>query len=399
MKDITRIPLHLILMSQGYSLIHMSLREMERSKWIPLKKEDLYSKEKIMVSIKFDEAKEPYYLYYNMDGSADRGNIINFCKNRGLDPNQLLSAYLKNKELAFENIKIKTNIDNAAFIKEFNKMNHCDIYTNKLLERRGIYSSTLEYFKDSLKEDDYTNLCVPNYDVIEIDKDKSFIGLCGFTKRLNYPIYKNEDGSFREKPLKNIQKGKKGLEILKPNSKKEIKNIVITESIIDGLSIVQLKNDFNLEETMLISTSGRFGIDKISQIFNLMFEKNHLNKDIKVFLACDNDEAGKTMNQSLQDFFEKTLKRIPEILTPFTKDFNDDLRLSQTLKISWNDLNKENIYKALNEDLDKYNSTRNTEIRVFYLDKFRKVDNIFPLNQKFKNSFNNIPKHKSIRGI
>lgn len=378
-----RVPLHLFLLYNGYELMNMSLREMERSVWIPLKKFfDDGSKEKIMVHIKRQNNKN-IYLYYNMDNDGDRGNIINYAKNRNLNLKNLMKLILefeKNGE-NFNHIKIAKPIQSINIIKEYQKLNPCDIYNNPLFEKRLIHVNIIEEYKNQIKEDNYGNACIPNYYLTKITEEKSIIGLVGFTKRLNNPILKDEDGNFREKPLKNIQRGNKGFEMLKPSG--EINYLIITESIIDSLSYLQF---FSLppRETMLISTSGNFSIEKFKKTFDFMFEK-HIKKEIDIHIATDNDETGREFRKKLENYFFEKTQRIPTIYIPFSKDMNDDLKLKHFTQLEA--LTKKNIQSFLEKTLSHYSNTKYVSNKNLILEKIGEIDKIIGLPENFKKFF------------
>lgn len=394
-QELSKIPLHLVLLTQGYSLLNMSLREMQRSKWIPLVKEDiLKNKEKIMVNIKLDENKTPYYLYYNMNGDqSDRGNIINFAKNRKISAKKLVECFQNNKDFDFSKIKINTTITQSKdFSKEFKMLEESSL-DNPLFENRMIYAKTITPYKQYIKEDKFKNVCFPHYSLQSLNEVK-MIALCGFTRRLNIPILKDTEGNIRKKPLKNIQTGEKGIEILKPSG--EIKNLVITESIIDSLSFVQLKG-LNSEETLLFSTAGRFGEQKLKDMLDFMFEKNILNANLKINLAMDNDPDGKAMSSVIEKYFLEKTKKFPRVYTPFCKDVNDDLKLKNLMQVDI--LSKESFNEFLDRQILNYKSSGKTYTRNIILEKLRKIDKIKELPESFKNAFNQIPKHQAIKTL
>ncbi|MCE3037697.1 toprim domain-containing protein [Helicobacter anatolicus] len=389
------IPLHFVLMQMGYKPMNMNEREVLRSRWIPLKNEDL--NEKIMVAIKFDEKlQEPYYLYYNMNGDEkDRGNIINFCKMRKININHFLAQHSKADftDLDVEYLK-KMQIPKSSkkLKEEFDELNNVDL-CNGFLENRQIHQNLIKEYQDQIKTDSYQNVIFPNYVLNEIKAmgiNYRFVNLCGFTKRLKTPLFKDSEGNLRKKPLKNIQVGSKGFEILKP--KGEIKNFIITESILDSLSLLDLKK-LDPHHTLLCSTSGNFDIKKAEKLLKYFVDLKILSHESNIFLAFDNDENGREFYKKVEKYFQE-LNITPKLYIPFTKDCNDDLRLS---KIISNIPTAQSLQDFLEKSLKDYQESKTR--RNIILQKIRQIDKYKPLKESFKEQFNNIEKHKAIKKL
>ncbi|GAA7948664.1 hypothetical protein COL447_17290 [Helicobacter pylori] len=64
------------------------------------------------------------------------------------------------------------------------------------------------------------------------------------------------------RPINALNKGEKGIEMLAPKDLKPIKNIVLSESIIDSMSYLQLRK-LNAYESILLSCNGQFNAEKL----------------------------------------------------------------------------------------------------------------------------------------
>ena len=130
--------------------------------------------------------------------------------------------------------QVKMSEMNAA--KAYKKFAPAEVKENKLLAMRGFDKDFITQYQGCIKEDSYHNLIIPNYKFQQIDKEltngqtKEMLAICGYTKRLILPITQDKMGNALEKPLKNIQYGSKGIEILNiTKDSKDIKHIIITE--------------------------------------------------------------------------------------------------------------------------------------------------------------------------
>lgn len=387
MEDLTLLPLHEVLIHNGF-LINKN----KSSKCNPV----LYNGEETVVITK----KNDHYLYFNIDGSSDRGNIINFCKNRNLDIKILVKNYY---EKNISDVKIPKYFDSfdkenyKNIIKEYKNLNSYNPQKNQFFINKGLYDSTIEPYKNSFKQDRYGNICFPHYKLLE-DKSisKRIIPICGYAKRLIYPLYKDQDGGTRDKPLKNIHYGNKGLEILSiGNDFKEIKKILFAESIIDALSFVQLyKEKYNPVEIMLISTGGNFHIEGIKPTLD---EILMLCKKASIITCFDNDKEGLKFTEYIRKYELETTKKGISTYKPFCKDVNDDLKLKQITQLKI--LNSQTLDTYLDNQLINYRSSGKTDRRKNILEKIRKINNLKPLKQSYKDEFNQIYKHKAIKKL
>lgn len=387
MQDLTLLPLHEILLHNGYRL--------NRDK-SSVRNPVLQNENETLVINKIGDN----YLYFNTDGSNDRGNIINFCKNRKVDVKTLIYNY-ENGEISEVNIP-------KYFSNEQLQRKHNDEYNNfksynpdksQFFINRGLYDCTIEPYVDSFKQDEFGNMCFPSYKLVEArikDKTISNITMCGYVQRLSFPLYKDKEGNLRDKPLKNVNRGAKGLEILNINKDStQIKQIVFGESIIDLLSFIQIyKENYNPNETMLVSTAGNFTTEGVKPILNELFNKC---SQARVITCFDNDENGLKFTKFIQDLtLEKTKKGI-STYKPFAKDVNDDLKLRQITQLKT--LNNKSFTEFLEIQLVNYQRTSDTSKRRNILEKIRKINTFKPLKADYKERFNEIHKHKAIKKL
>ncbi|MFP6340638.1 ArdC family protein [Helicobacter pylori] len=92
-------------------------------------------------------------------------------------------------------------------------------------------------------------------------------------------IYENEkvpqrdkEGNIRDKPLKSIAQGSKGIEVLFPNNLSLVKNVIVTENIFDSLAYLELQG-LEPKESVLISTAGQFNAQKLELFLKSFFKQ------------------------------------------------------------------------------------------------------------------------------
>ena len=91
MQDLTKLPLHEVLLANGYKLDRV-----KSSKMYPCLV-NVDNNERLIVSKKGEN-----YLYFNPNDETDRGNILSFVRIRGLDIKELVANYDTNITLANE---------------------------------------------------------------------------------------------------------------------------------------------------------------------------------------------------------------------------------------------------------------------------------------------------------
>lgn len=261
-----------------------------------------------------------HYLYYNPLSAEDRGNIFNFCKNRNINLKSILEGQ------TFSNNHLPTTSEASAqdknYAQAFRNFSRASENNSILLNRKIDKKFIKEY---GLKEDLKGNLCFPLY-ILENQNEKENIAPCGYVAKLKNPIYKR-DGVKLDKPVKALNYGKKGVEILKPNSIKYIKDIqtiVITESSLDSLAYAQL-HKLDMSKTLLCATGGQIS-EQTSKVLNSIIKKG---ENTQVVLGFDNDESGKRFKDKMLQTLETKNIKTQE---PIYKDFCDDLAMFKLIQ-------------------------------------------------------------------
>lgn len=388
-----KLPLHEILLANGYEID----REKSSIRNPVLKSNGGH---KVIISL----MPSGDYLYFNPNDDRDRGNIYTLAKNHGLDINEMIESYLQMPLDKKFNIKAKSDKENVKeIVDKFNALPCYDSNKHPYLKNRSIDSAIIDNYAKNIKVDKHFSVYFPQYSLVDGRKN---IYVRGYTMKLATPIYKDKNGKEYEKPIKSLTKGEKGLEILMPKDTSNVKSVIIAESSIDTLSFAEIANENN---AVLIATSGNANIE--STMKTIEFIHNKLNIE-KYHLAFDNDEVGiKLRNQ----FYEALHKKfdtefgkasIINIHSPYSKDFNDDLKIFKLLKIDLNscfiknyhncldkEMIRQEIYNATEKLLDdfRYSSSYQKEQQnKLYLNKIRKLDKLLPkgIDSKLKVYFN-----------
>lgn len=410
-KDLTKIPLHEVLL---YNEWHIDRAKTSSTNPVVFNEK---TNEKLVISKKGEN-----YLYFNVKNDEDRGNIYSFARNRGLNLSDLIKNYdtsIEIPDMQFlknnigNNITEKSEYQVKKIIQDYNEFDKCDLLNNALLNRRGFSKEILQSYQGSIRQDDFGNITIPQYRLQNIEsmqkEQVNMLKMCGYTTRLNFPITKNKDGSLREKPLKNINRGNKGLEIIgtnavlesiKQNNKEHIQNIIISENILDSMSLLQIRG-FNPNTTLLVSTSGQFSANEESNILKTLDFMVEKMPNARINLAFDNDEQGRKYNETLKNHIMQTRQsfhKMPNEFKPFSKDFNDDLLIIKITNIK--NLNQEEYDKWVNYEIYKYQRTKDGNTRSLMLNNIRKLDSIKPISQENREYFNNFEyKHKAVKSL
>lgn len=392
MQDLTKIPLHEVLLVNGYKLDRN-----KSSKMYPcLINEE--NNERLVISKKGEN-----YLYFNPNDDLDRGNILSFARIRNLDVKELIANYDKNINVAqnYKHSFFTAQKSPEIIFKTFQSLQNAikdDIAHIPLFKQRGFDNQYIAQIIHAFKKDEHNNLIIPNFALPSKNTEQFFkeknLFICGYTKRLNYPITKDKNGIELSKPLKSLQYGNKGLEIININKKSEsIKRIVLTENIIDSLSFGQIKN-LNPQESMFISTAGTFNIQHIEQsLFSIL----DITPNARITLAFDNDEKGKKYTQEVEKSILGYTKKFPFIYKPFSKDCNDDLKIHNITGIQI--LNQENYQNWVHMKILKYKISNDTNTKALLLHNLRKLHSLKPLSEENIQIFNTIKKHASIKPL
>lgn len=154
MDDLTKLPLHEILLSNGYTLD----RE-KSSRNNPVLVGD--DGQKLVISKKGEN-----YLYFNPNDDNDRGNIISYARIRGISVQELVKTYDPTKEVSLQTTQSffqNKEQDPYRFIKQYNDFSECVIAQNPLLQRRGFSADMLQAYQGILKQDEKGNLVTAQY--------------------------------------------------------------------------------------------------------------------------------------------------------------------------------------------------------------------------------------------
>lgn len=204
------------------------------------------------------------WFYFNCDNKADSGNIINFCKNRNLDLMGFTQGLIINDDTIKENASKLTSKEADKFkeqqkiIDKFNQFEPYDLTNSKMLEKRKLNGNLFLAYNHSLKRDKHNNMCVPNF---SYSKNSHSNEIISYTRRLENPMT-SLNNQVLNRPINALNKGEKGIEMLAPKDLKLIKNIVLSESIIDSMSYLQLRK-LNAYESILLSCNGQFNANKL----------------------------------------------------------------------------------------------------------------------------------------
>ncbi|BDR27601.1 hypothetical protein [Helicobacter suis] len=187
---------------------------------------------------------------FNTEDRSDRGNIINFCQKRGLRLEDLIKGdarYRPKSSIASQT----SQQEHKRFKEDFKALPPYNLDKSQLLRDRGIQGTLFKSYQHSLRADRHNNLCVPNY----LCENQRLV-LSAVSKRLNQPLTTHIDGSPREKPLKELCEGSKGVQMLVPSGGlRAVKSIVMTESILDSMTYLQMKG-LNPDTTLLLGSAG-----------------------------------------------------------------------------------------------------------------------------------------------
>ena len=388
MQDLTKLPLHEVLLANGYKLDRV-----KSSKMYPCLV-NVDNNERLIVSKKGEN-----YLYFNQNDETDRGNILSFVRIRGLDIKELVANYDTNITLAneYKHQFFTHKQDSYQIIKAYKALSNItqeDIAQIPLFKQKGFDIEYLKPLQHTFKKDEHNNIVIPNFKLSSDDKNYNpkIMFICGYTKRLNYPITKDKQGVELTRPLKSLQYGNKSLEILSGNKNPAlIKNIIISENIIDSLSLGQMKN-IPPQECVFISTAGNFNIKTLEESMLYILDKA---PNARITLAFDNDTKGQSYTQEMEKNILTHTKKLPYIYKPFSKDCNDDLKIRNITDLKT--LNQETYQGWAEAKILKYRVSNDTNTRALILHHLRKLHSLKPLNEANRNLFNTIKKHASIK--
>ena len=378
------MPLHEILICNGYRIV----REKSTTRNPVLESPNGH---KVVISL----LSNGNYLYFNPNDDSDRGNIYNLCKYNNLDIHKLLENFLNTSINKIYDIKITNNNDNfneyKELAEEFLKLQSYNPSINYYLQNRALDIDTINAYNELIKVDEKHNVYFPQYKLFS----NGSLNIRGYTMKLAKPIY-SKDGINLEKPIKSINKGGKGLEILLPNNMQQ-KNlpyteVIISESVIDSLSFLELAN---IPNAILISTGGSINIESTMQSIKEIHERFNVKY---YYLAFDNDNTGKKFRDNFINEGHKLNFNMFNVI-PTSKDFNDDLKLIKLCSIdkrryilNTNCIDKEYFKECMNREflslIDNYQRSKSTIEKSNLLKELRKINKLINIEEKVKDEFN-----------
>lgn len=349
-----------------------------------------------------------HYLYFNPFNDLDKGNIYNFCKNRGVSLKDILhnNTFECNHKLQYTDPKEKNNTSFKA-VGDFEKFSSAK--DSDYLRKRGISKNISNSF--NIRLDNHNNICFPHYILTELpsiqkgEKNKAILQQSGYTAKLRNPLTKDREGNSLtpNKYIKSICYGNKGLEILKHQELKlsQIENIIITESSIDSLSLFELKSsknkDIRLDNTLLCATGGNKN-EAISRTLKYLSDKTE--KNTKFILGMDNDEKGQYFTEQLKEILKG--REIIHLQSEL-KDFNDDLKATKIIQEEKLDLD---INKSLKESLEYKickilkelkNQRITPEQKERHINEIENIKALKPLNNIQNRMYEDILKERKIK--
>lgn len=314
------------MISLEYAKQHINLVELAINKFgykIDKRKSSRYYKtlkKNSDVIIVKRNSKNNHFVYFNAHNESDSGTIIDFLQNRGIgnlgQVRRFLSEYLKEKKegkiKTVEDFEVRaTSIsDNQnEVLREYSRLREIT-EDNYLTKDRLIDYSLIERNKEHIFTDDRNNA------VFLLHNNRGeLIGLAKYNRRK----FKQIVG---EKGIWTSAIGKEDID--------KIEKIVITESPIDALSYLELKEDIN--KAFLISTQGQISDKTIDYVYSYIKAiYNHSKKKLDIVLAFDNDQVGLSFTEKMREELSKRLEKnnikVRFIIDlPSSKDWNDELK-------------------------------------------------------------------------
>lgn len=170
--------------------------------------------------------------------------------------------------------------------------------------------------------------------------------------------------------------------------------------MIDTLSLIQPKG-LNPHEVITTSTAGNFEKESTSNLLAELIKKvqkfQHNEKQLSIYIAMDNDKKGRHFSKILEQAILEKFNKMAIIYTPFAKDTNDDLKISQIIKN--NRVDSQSINDFCQSKINKYRVTQSASKRKMILEDFRQLDRLKGLSQNIKDKFNVIHKHKTTKSL
>jgi hypothetical protein len=300
-----------LAISNGYKL-----SKRDGLKWPVLK--DEISGEKIIIVNPRSSSNQGYF---NPNDPKDKGTLINFVKNR------LGSIF------PYESSKSEmSNINSVLY-----NYQHLDI-PGKSEYRSNVEKLIKKYSTKEFKlPEGITELKNPGYLYSRglqsqtlnnaTFKGRIFNVTIGEPDNIGFPYYDAEGETvgyeIRNKQYKHMVEGSKRSScIWHSNIPDTLDRVVLTESPIDALSYHQLKGR---ENTLYVAFAGAVGVEQITTL-KAIIRRTDTSPDFKFISAVDNDDAGRRYTDKFKNAFSENII----VDNPFSKDFNEDLKKSQS---------------------------------------------------------------------
>jgi Protein of unknown function (DUF3991)/Toprim-like len=263
--------------------------------------------DKIIISHPRDNSRQ---MYFNRDGSTDRGSVIDFIKNRlnsfpnvhytkDMDGvNQVIKQFVNEPIVSMSNAS-KTNLNDWNLEKKSFDKKEFDIKVAPLdspkmsyLLERGLTNQTLSYFikdihliNDKTAKTQYTNIGFPYKNT----KDE----IVGFELR-GQNFKGHARGSDKDEGVWKAD--------MRPYAE-QIKDVFLFESAIDAMSFYQIyQSKFNFKDAAFVSFGGSITPNQMDNVI-------HSYQNAKFYSGFDND-----INGHIYDYaFEKRLNPKLEI--------------------------------------------------------------------------------------
>jgi hypothetical protein len=257
------------------------------------------------------------YLYKNVWNDLDNGNIFNFLKRRETDKYSIPYAkkriynYIKNVEKGFyKDTKIPSSLKNGI-----SKHGHSRNTEEKMAEMAGQYQSLPNFtdrayllsrglsneilsspmLKNRIKNEimyeyvgtrmvkkvQYVNTVFPIYG---LDPSTGRGGVCGYVRK---------NAGFKKTAADSLQG--EGIWLSRIDKDIPLRNIVLCENPIDGISYVQSKINWKEENTLILASNGEI----TKRQLELYQEAVSGNTPARIILANDNCPAGQTFNAKI----------------------------------------------------------------------------------------------------
>jgi hypothetical protein len=300
-----------LAISVGYKL-----SKSDGLKWPVLK--DEVSGEKIIIVNPHSSSNQGYF---NPNEPKDKGTLVNFVKNR------LGSIF------PYESSKSEISNVNTVLYS----------YQNLDIPEKSVYRSNVEKLIEKYSSKEFklpeviTEVKNPEYLYsrgLELQtlnntafKGKIFNVRIGEYDNIGFPYYDAENNiagyEIRNNQYKHMVEGsKRSSAVWHSNIPDKLDFVLLTESPIDALSYHQLKGK---ENTLYVAFAGAVGDDQITTL-KAIIKRANISPDFKFISAVDNHDAGRRYAEKFKNAFSEKL--IVDI--PFLKDFNEDLKRSQT---------------------------------------------------------------------